>query len=393
MSPIPRLRAFEGPAFLSYGFRPFFLLGSLFAAAAVMAWLPAFFGEITIPTAFAPRDWHVHEMLYGFIPAVVTGFLLTAIPNWTGRLPLQGAPLMVLVAAWAAGRVAVWTSASTGWAFAMAADLAFLLLVGAAAAREVIAGQNWRNLRIVGLVAVLAVGNAVFHVEAHVTGTAGYGTRIGIAGVVMLITLVGGRIVPSFTRNWLAREKPGRLPASFGRPDVVTVVASAAALLAWVAFPSAALSGALLTAAALLQAVRLARWAGDRTAADRLVFVLHVAYAFLPIGFVLVGLSALGVVPLSAGIHAWTVGGVGLMTMAVMSRASLGHTGRALRATPAVQVVYGLLAAAALARVCAALHPEAAFALLHVAAFAWAGAFVLFAVSYWRVFTGPRLGR
>lgn len=393
MSPIPRLRSFEGPAFLSYGFRPFFLLGSLFAAAAVLTWLPAFFGEITIPTAFAPRDWHVHEMLYGFVPAVVTGFLLTAIPNWTGRLPLQGAPLMVLVAAWLLGRAAVLTSASTGWAFAMAADLAFLVLVGAAAAREVIAGKNWRNLRVVALVAVLAIGNAVFHVEAHVAGTAGYGTRIGIAGIVMLITLIGGRIVPSFTRNWLAREKPGRLPAPFGRFDAATVAASAASLVAWIAAPEATVAGILLAAAGVLQAVRLARWAGDRTFADRLVLILHVAYAFVPVGFILVALSAVQMLPLSAGLHAWMVGGAGLMTMAVMSRASLGHTGRALRATPAVQVVYGLIAAAALARVCAAVRPDAAFELLHVAAFAWAGAFILFALSYWRVFTGPRLGR
>ncbi|WP_293856223.1 NnrS family protein [uncultured Alsobacter sp.] len=393
MSPIPRLRSFEGPDILSYGFRPFFLLGSLFAAAAVMAWLPAYFGEISIPTAFAPRDWHVHEMLYGFVPAVVTGFLLTAIPNWTGRLPLQGAPLAVLVTAWVFGRIAVWTSGTTGWAVAMVADLAFLVLVGAAAAREVIAGKNWRNLRVVGLVGVLAIGNAVFHVEAHATGSASYGTRIGIACVVMLITLIGGRIVPSFTRNWLAREKPGRLPAPFGTMDVTTMIGSALALAAWVAFPDEALTGVLLCGAGLLQVVRLARWAGYRTAADRLVLVLHVGYAFLPAGFVLAGLSAAGIVPVSAGIHAWTVGGVGLMTMAVMSRASLGHTGRALRATPAVQAVYGLIAAAALARVCAALHPNAAFILLHVAAFAWAGAFVVFAVSYWRVFTGPRLGR
>ena len=155
MSPIPRLREYNGPDVLSYGFRPFFLLGSIFAGAAVLVWLPAYFGEITIPTALAPRDWHAHEMIYGFLPAVVTGFLLTAIPNWTGRLPLRGLPLLVLVLVWAAGRIAVATSAWTSWQVAAVVDLSFLILVAAAAAREVIAGKNWRNLRVIGIVGFL----------------------------------------------------------------------------------------------------------------------------------------------------------------------------------------------------------------------------------------------
>ncbi|WP_406858434.1 NnrS family protein [Alsobacter sp. KACC 23698] len=391
MSPIPRLRDDKGPDILSYGFRPFFLLGSLFAGAAILAWLPAYFGEIAIPTAFAPRDWHAHEMIYGFLPAVVTGFLLTAIPNWTGRLPLQGRALLVLVVVWLAGRVAVSTSAWTSWQVAAAADLAFLALVAAAATREVIAGKNWRNLRVIVIVGLLFIGNAVFHAEAHWRGAADVGVRLGIAAAVLLLTLVGGRVVPSFTRNWLARENPGRLPAPFGRLDVAAIVASALALAAWVAAPETLATGGAMLCAGALQAVRLARWAGERTWRDRLVLVLHVAYAFVPIGFVLGALAAFGVGPASAGIHAWTVGAVGLMTLAIMSRASLGHTGRALVASLPVQTAYGLLGAAALARICAAIHPAAAFGLLHAAALAWAAGFLVFALSYWRVFTGPRL--
>ncbi|WP_460450013.1 NnrS family protein [Alsobacter sp. SYSU BS001988] len=391
MSPIPRLRDDTGPDILSYGFRPFFLLGSLFAGAAILAWLPAYFGEIAIPTAFAARDWHAHEMIYGFLPAVVTGFLLTAIPNWTGRLPLQGRALLVLVLVWLAGRVAVSTSAWTSWQVAAATDLAFLALVAAAATREVIAGKNWRNLRVIVIVGLLFAGNAVFHAEAHWRGGADFGVRLGIAAAVLLLTLVGGRVVPSFTRNWLARENPGRLPAPFGRLDAAAILASALALAAWAAAPEALAAGATMLVAGALQAVRLARWAGERTWRDRLVLVLHVAYAFVPIGFVLGALAAFGVVPASAGIHAWTVGAVGLMTLAIMSRASLGHTGRALVASRPVQIAYGLLGAAALARICAAIHPAAAFGLLHAAALAWAAGFLVFALSYWRVFTGPRL--
>jgi len=203
--PIPRLRAYGGPALLSYGFRPFFLLGAIFAGIAVMLWLPVFYGDISLRTAFAPRDWHVHEMLYGYLPAAMTGFLLTAIPNWTGRLPIQGTPLLTLVIVWIAGRLAVALSADIGWTAAALIDASFLILVAAAAIREIAAGRNWRNLKVVAMISVLLLGNVAFHLEAHLNGMADIGVRIGIAGIVLLIAVIGGRIIPSFTRNWLAR--------------------------------------------------------------------------------------------------------------------------------------------------------------------------------------------
>ena len=224
MAPIPRLKPYAGPALFSYGFRPFFLFGALYAGLAVLAWLPIFTGELALASAFVPRDWHVHEMLYGYVPAVVTGFLLTAIPNWTGRLPLQGTPLIGLLLVWIAGRVAVTLSGLIGWFPAALIDGAFLLLVAAAAAREIVAGGNWSNLKVVSLIALLALGNVCFHLEAHVAGSADISIRLGLAVVVMLITLIGGRIVPSFTRNWLARENPGRLPVPFGRFDMIVIV-------------------------------------------------------------------------------------------------------------------------------------------------------------------------
>src|SRR3712207_793037 len=194
MAPIPRVRKYDGPALFSYGFRPFFLLGSTYAGLAVLAWLPILHGELALMTAFSPRDWHVHEMLYGYVPAVVTGFLLTAIPNWTGRLPLQGRPLLALVAVWMAGRLAVTTSAWTGWVFAAAVDTAFLLLVAAATAREIIAGRNWRNVKVLILLSLLLGGNIGFHIEVQYSGIAEYTTRIGLAAAIMLIMLIGGQI-------------------------------------------------------------------------------------------------------------------------------------------------------------------------------------------------------
>jgi uncharacterized protein involved in response to NO len=390
MTGIPRLRDYRGPVLLSYGFRPFFLFGAIYAGLAVLAWLPMFSGDLKLSTAFSPVDWHIHEMLYGYVPAVVTGFLLTAIPNWTGRLPIQGTPLLVLVSVWVAGRVCVSFSAETGWLFAATIDVGFLALVVAAAAREIVAGKNWRNLRVVGLVTFLLAGNIAFHVEAHVHGTAEYGRRIGISAIVLLIVVIGGRIVPSFTRNWLSRENPGRLPAPVGRFDVAVVGTTAATLALWIALPIGRLTSAALAVTAVLNVVRLGRWAGDRTWRDRLVLILHVGYAFVPLGFLLSSAAALDIVMTSAGVHAWTVGAAGTMTLAVMTRASLGHTGSALAASPMTQVIYGGVVVAALARICASLEPGSSEVLLHVAAIFWCTAFFGFAASFGQLLVGKQ---
>jgi len=388
MNSVPRLKDYRGPALLSYGFRPFFLLGAVYAGLAILAWLPMFAGELTLSTAFDPIDWHVHEMLYGFLPAVVTGFLLTAIPNWTGRLPIQGAPLFVLVAVWLAGRVAVTFSADIGWLTAAIIDVSFLVLVVGAAAREIVAGNNWRNLRVIAMVTLLLAGNVAFHLEAHFNGSAEYSARVGIAAIVLLLAVIGGRIVPSFTRNWLARENPGRLPVPFGKFDGAIVLFSAAVLALWIVLPAGRTVASALIAAGALHIVRLARWAGDRTWRDRLVLILHVGYVFVSLGFLLIGAAALDLVPADAGTHAWMVGAAGTMTLAVMTRASLGHTGNALIASPVTQAIYAAVVIAALARICASLRPEWSEPLLQIAVFGWVVAFFGFAAVY-----GPLLVR
>jgi uncharacterized protein involved in response to NO len=224
--------------------------------------------------------------------------------------------------------------------------------------------------------------NVAFHLEAHFTGVALYATRVGIAATVLLIMVVGGRIIPSFTRNWLARRGPGRLPSPFDRHDENCILMSACSLALWIVVPDELPTGVMLIAASAFNVARLCRWAGDRTVADRLVLVLHVGYLFVPIGFLLAGLAAFGVVTPSAGIHAWTVGAIGIMTLAVMSRASLGHTGRELVASPGVQAVYALAMLAAVSRLCAAVHPVWGDALLPLSALAWTGAFLGFAALY-----------
>ena len=388
MTEVPTRQSYDGPALLANGFRPFFLLGSIYAGLAILAWLPAFYGEINLTSAFAPRDWHVHEMLYGYLPAVITGFLFTAIPNWTGRLPIRGRPLLALVIVWIAARLAVTFSGETGWLAAMLVDTGFLALVALAAAREIIAGRNWRNLAVVMLVLLLFAGNVAFHLEAHFNGAADTGTRVGIAVVVLLISLIGGRIVPSFTHNWLVRENPGRLPVPFGRFDIVVVALGALALAAWVVSPDSRFTGAALALAGLLHLVRLGRWAGYRTTRERLLLILHIGYFFVPLGFLLNAASDFALVPGSAGIHAWMVGGAGIMTLAVMSRATLGHTGQPLTASWATQAIYAAIVVSALSRICAAIDPAHSEALLHVAAFAWAAAFIGFALVFGPLLAG-----
>jgi uncharacterized protein involved in response to NO len=385
-----KLRAYRGPALFSYGFRPFFLFAAIYAGLVIPLWLAVFAGEMRLPSAFAPRDWHVHEMLFGYVGAVIAGFLLTAVPNWTGRLPIQGRPLAVLFAAWLAGRCAVALSAELGWVAAMMLDALFLMLLAAAAAREIVAGRKWSNLKVVGIVSLLAAVNVAFHVEAHFAGIAEYSTRAGIAVVVTLVGLIGGRIVPSFTRNWLARRGEGRMPAPFARFDAVAMAAGLVALTLWTAAPNGPFAAAALCVAGALHLVRLARWAGERTFADRLVLILHVAYAFIPAGYFLGALAALDLVPPSAGVHAWTGGAIGTMTLAVMTRASLGHTGRSLSASRATQAIYLAIVVAALARVCAALEPAHADLLLPVAGGAWMLAFLGFASVYAPLLCGPR---
>lgn len=386
----PRSRAYQGWPLFANSFRPFFLLGAIQAGLSILVWLPVFHGELSVASAFAPRDWHVHEMLYGYLPAVITGFLFTAIPNWTGRLPIQGPPLAALTIVWLAGRVAVTLSAEIGWAFALIVDAAFLALVAAAAAREIVAGRNWRNLPVVMLVTLLLAGNVGFHLEAHLEGAADVSIRLGIAVVVLLISLIGGRIVPSFTRNWLVRENPGRLPVPFGRFDGVAMGASALALLSWVASPQNLLTGAAMALVGVLHLVRLSRWAGDRTTRERLLLILHVGYVFVPVGFLLHAAAVFGPLPPSAGIHAWMAGAAGVMTLAVMTRASLGHTGQALTASAATQGVYAAIVVAALARICAVIHPAASEIFLHVAAFAWVAAFLGFAIAFGPLLLGSR---
>ena len=383
-------RSASGSGFFSYGFRPFFLLGSAWAAISVPVWLAAYVHGYAIPGALPAMVWHAHEMVYGYALAAVTGFLLTAVPNWTGRLPVRGWRLGVLVALWLAGRIALLATPAIGPAAAAAIDLSFTLLLIATVTTEVVAARSFHNLPMVAMLGLLFAGNLLVHLQAiDLAYTAALGDRIGIATLIALITLVGGRIVTSFTRNWLSKQRPQvRSPAPHDRLDTACLAVVVAGLVAWVAVPSTILSAALAIAAGIAAALRLARWRGLATMREPLLFVLHLGYAWVAIGLLLVGLNEFTRwAPPGAALHALTVGAIGTMTLAVMTRASLGHTGRPLAAGPGTIAIYALVTLAAVSRVAAPLTGEVA-EITAFAGFAWSGAFGLFAILYAPILIG-----
>ncbi len=385
-------RPFGGADLWSRGFRPFFLAAGLWAAAAIAVWPPFFSGEITIPTAFPPLDWHVHEMIYGFGAAVIAGFLLTAVPNWTGRPPVAGRALVALAALWLAGRGAVFLSAKIGWLAALVVDCGFLLVLACVIGREVVAGRNRRNVKVAGLVLLLGLVNAVFHLEVALEGTAVVSGRAAVALLIFLILLIGGRVVPSFTHNWLAARGIAQRPVPFNRADGMVMALSGAALALWVALPHDRPTGALLLAAGGANLWRLSRWQGWRTGSDGLVLVLHIGFLLAAAGFLAAAAHAFapGAIPVAFGIHVWAIGAIGTMTLAIMTRATLGHSGQALKASRATLASYMLVAVALALRLAMIFATGWTVPLMYLAASAWVAAFVVFAIGYGPYFFNRR---
>ena len=393
MTAIPRYRPHAGPAILAAGFRPFFLGASVWAALAIPLWLAAYAGGLVMPSLLSPVVWHVHEMVFGFATATVAGFLLTAIPNWTGRMPLQGKPLAMLVSLWAIGRLAVLFSGVAGAPAAAVADLSFPLVFLLVVAREILAGKNWRNLPMLGALSLLLVGNLLVHLEAlGFVDAAALGNRIGLVTLFMLISLVGGRIIPSFTRNWLTKMRPEAAPpAPQSRFDLAVLVVTGVALASWAIAPDARITSGAALVAGIAAAWRLSRWRGINTVREPLLLILHIGYAWLAFGLLLAGANGLyPVLPQTAAWHALTVGAVGTMTLAVMTRASLGHTGRPLMAGPGTRTIYVLITLAAVLRVLSPLAGDRVVLVLTLAGAAWSAAFGLFAILYGGALTRSR---
>jgi uncharacterized protein involved in response to NO len=371
-----------------YRFRPFFLGAALFALIVIPLWMLVLDGVLSFETPFPAVDWHIHEMLFGYTAAVITGFLFTAIPNWTGRMPIRGRPLATLALLWLAGRLAMGGLFGLNMVLAMMVDVAFMLAIAGVIAVEIIAGRNWKNLIVLAPVALFSIANILFHLEVMTSGTSDFSRRMGFGVVIFLITLIGGRIIPSFTRNWLAKNGPADLPIPFNRFDAFCLAGGAVALGLWVGFPDATFTQVALFFAAALHFARLPRWKGWLARRSFLLVMLHVAYLFIPVGFLALALEA----P-STGFHLLGIGAIGGMTSAVMMRATLGHSGRALEAGKTLSVIFCLLVSAALVRAFLPDIEAVGMSGLWLAASLWIAAYAGFIVQVGPWLIRPKQGQ
>lgn len=386
-------RAEAGPAILQNSFRPFFLLAGLWAALAVPLWVLNFFGVIPVPDGFDPLLWHQHEMLFGFAAAAICGFVLTAIPNWTGRLPVRGGRLLFLVILWGLGRVAMLALPLIGPWVAAVLDIAFLTALSLLIGRELVSGKNWRNLPVLALISLFALGNWLIHFElVGIVDTAAAGFRLSTFVLAILVALIGGRIVPSFTRNWLVQKGAEALPAAMNSLDKVALLALVFLAIAEVFLPDAKATAVFAILSGILIGLRLLRWRGWAVRSEPLLWIMHVGYAWLALGLIMTGLAGLGsIVPASAANHTLTAGAFSTMILAVMTRASLGHTGRELTAGRGTQAVFIFVTIAALARVIVPFLGDLQVPGIWLSGIAWTAGFGLFTVLYFPVFTQPQV--
>ncbi len=375
-------------ALFSYGFRPFFLGAAWFAGLAVPAWIVMLSLGIGSTGLAAPREWHVHEMLFGFLPAVITGFVLTAVPNWTDRPAIHGRELARLFGLWLAGRVVLagpWVPA----AFAAIVDTAYLVVLAGIVWREIAGGKSWDHAPIGVLLSLYAVTNLLFHVFALNDLATDLPERLALGLDMTLLAFIGGRVTPNFTREFLVQARRPEKPARFTHLDLGAIGLVAFASTVWAVFSQGAVAGGLLILAGAVNLVRLSRWYGWFTWREPLVFVLHWGYGWLVLALALLGCAALGVgLPKEDAVHALTTGAVGVMTLGIMTRASLGHTGRQRDADAATIAMYVLVTCGAILRVFGAGTGLPTGLILGAAAFCWSSAYLLFALVY-----GPYLLR
>ncbi|MEX0829848.1 MAG: NnrS family protein [Nitrospirales bacterium] len=373
---------YQGPAVWSYGFRPFFLSAAIFAGTAIPVWALLLNGIEGLPLRYQLREWHVHEMIFGFLPCVVTGFFLTAIPNWTDRLPMRGWPLMWLWSLWLAGRL----SFAFPWVpplLVALIDGAFLIVIAGIVWREILAAQAWDRLPMGVLMSLYAIANLLFHGLFLNRAETDLAERLGLTLIMILLAMIGGKITPSFTGDYLEALKVTKQPAPFSWFDGLSILLVAVAGVLWVLHAHSIVTGVAFVTAGSLNLMRVSRWYGWLTWREPLVLILHVGYGWLAIAFLMLGGALLGIgVYREEAIHVLTTGAVGVMTLAVMTRASLGHTGRMKHAGVLTVLIYILVNVGALLRIVGPSLTPSGDGMLVIAAGCWSGAYLLFVVGY-----------
>ncbi len=387
MLPLMKLRLF------AYGFRSQFFLAGMAAVLLVPVWAFSFIAGTPLGTGWPPTLWHAHEMLFGFIVCAIAGFMLTAVPGWTGQKGFAGRPLMILATVWIVARVLIATSPAWHPMLPALVDLAFLPMLAALLAIPLFRSRN-RNTPLLAVLGALWLTDVVFYIGLlrHDAPLALKALIVGIDIALLLVTVIGGRIVPAFTASALRAQGLDASLQSRTSLTVLSILAMVGVVVGDVFWPNSRVAGWIAGFAAVFQTLRLAQWRTPLTLRQPLVWILHVAYVWLPIGLALKSAALLGGYAIAAfWLHALTIGALTTMIVAVMTRASLGHTGRPLRAHPLTTLAYVLLMAAAVTRVFGLLLPDVTYPMVIAAAATfWTASFLIFIGIYSPILWGPR---
>ncbi len=382
--PPPASREF---ALWSLGFRPFYLLAGLFAALSVPLWAARFAGWLGERVYFSEAIWHAHEMIFGYAFAVVTGFLFTAVRNWTGRPTPTGLALAAIAGLWLAGRI----FAFTPWTMlAAAADTAFALAAALGIGVPLVASGNRRNYFFIGVLLLLGAANLAFYLakEELLHVAVSEGVQVALDLILFVMTVMAGRVIPMFTASAVPGSKPTR-HALLER----TALGSVLVMIAADAFSaSGSIIAVVASLAALAHAARLALWQPWLTLGRPILWILHASYGWVVIHLALRALASLDIVPASLATHALTVGAIGGMTLGMMTRTARGHTGRTLQAGLSETACYSLVQLAAVVRVLVPIAvPAWYFSAVTVSGLLWFAAFALFTAAYWPILTRVRV--
>jgi uncharacterized protein involved in response to NO len=364
------------------------LLAAAYAVLLVPTWLLVLGGKAAAPGSFEPINWHAHEMLFGYAGAVIAGFLLTAAARWTSRETAVGWPLSLLVLLWGLGRVAMASPLPAAWVACL--DLLFLPALAVAVGRAVFLAKNYRNYGMVGLLLALALANGLAHAArlGLVAWDARRALMLALALIVMIMVVMGGRVIPMFTRNATGLDSVQSSPAL----DRVAIALVAASLVSDFAFGPTLLGAALAELSGIALLARAWRWGARASLKDAMLWILHLGNAWLAAGFLLRAASHLMPALSSSATHAFTVGAIGSLTIGMMSRVALGHTGRMIVASPRTRLTFILMLVAGLLRVIGPIFPGSYYlSILTASGAAWTLSFLLFAVEYAPVLTRARV--
>jgi uncharacterized protein involved in response to NO len=376
---------------LALGFRPFFLLAAIFAAASVPLWILIYQGILEPVSYLPPTIWHAHEMVFGFAIAVIAGFLLTASTHWTGWQTASGWKLALLAGLWLAGRIAMAAGSHVPAWIVIALDVSFLPVVAVGLAIPILRAGNRRNIAFPIILLVLAAANLAMHLGAlgAIDWDPSRGLRVAIDLILLIIGVLGGRVIPSFTQNAIPEARVKPCP----KASILALASLAALVIAEATTDTPMITGMVALAAGIINALRMRGWGSFATLHQPILWILHVGYGWIVVGLILRGMADLsGFIPVDAGIHALTLGAIGSMIVGMMSRVALGHTGRAITPAPLTVAAYWLVNAAALLRVLFAVVSDDSLrvAALGASGALWSLAFLCFTIVYLPILSRPR---